>query len=88
MIYYLLNNIKIKYYIFYIYMKINSKIYDSIIISSCLVGSVYIFSNSFKITNELFLYNKNCFMLDTINTISTVISGSIFIYGITKLKNL
>ena len=65
-------------------MTIDSQIYDSIIISSCLFGSVYIFSSSLQLINESFSRKKNLFMLNTLNTLVTVVSGSIFIYGVIK----
>ena len=64
----------------------NSKIYDSIIVSSCFFGSVYIFSNSLKIINESFVKNKNSVILDAMNYSTFVISGSIFIYGIIRFR--
>jgi hypothetical protein len=69
-------------------MHIDSKIYDSIIISSCLFGSVYIFSNSLKIINESFLESKNVGMLNAMNYLTAGISGSIFIYGVLKFNHL
>ena len=69
-------------------MPIDPKIYDSIIISSCLFGSVYIFSNSLNIINESFLESKNVGMLNAMNYLTAGISGSIFIYGVLKFKNL
>ncbi len=69
-------------------MTIDSQIYDSIIISSCLFGSVYIFSSSLQLINESFSRSKNLFMLNTLNTLVTVVSGSIFIYGVIKFKNI
>ena len=69
-------------------MTIDPKIYDSIIISSCLFGSVYIFSSSLQLINKSYLVNKNLVMLNTLNTLVTVVSGSIFIYGVIKFKNI
>ena len=65
----------------------NSKIYDSIIISSCLFGSVYIFSNSLKLINELSGESKNS-LIDATKWITSMISGSIFLYGIIRLKEV
>ena len=65
----------------------NSRIYDSIIISSCLFGSVYIFSTSLNIINKSF-YNKNLYMMDAIIYPISIISSSIYIYGIIKFYNL
>ena len=65
-----------------------SKIYDSIIISSCLFGSVYIFSNSLRLINESSIKNKNVYMIDAMNYLVSIISGSIFLYGIIKFKHI
>jgi len=65
----------------------NSKIYDSIIISSCLFGSVYIFSNSLKLINEISGESKNS-LIDATKWITSMISGSIFLYGIIRLKEV
>jgi hypothetical protein len=69
-------------------MTIDSKIYDSIIISSCLFGSVYMFSTSLQLINESFSRSKNLVMLNTLNSLATVVSGSIFIYGVIKFRNI
>jgi uncharacterized membrane protein len=59
-----------------------TKLYDSIIISSCLLGSVYIFSNSLMLTNKFFLQNKKLpFALNVLNSMIVLISGSIFTYS-------
>jgi hypothetical protein len=62
--------------------------YNSIVISSCLFGSVYIFSKSLNLINELFLLeNKKIpHTLILINSLTFVISGSIFIYSITPTE--
>jgi hypothetical protein len=69
-------------------MKFDSNIYDSIIISSCLFGSVYLFSNSLKLISESDLENKNSVMINAISGLTTVISGSVFIYGVLRFKHL
>lgn len=69
-------------------MKFDSKIYDSIIISSCLFGSVYIFSNSLQLINDSFSKNNNLTLLNTLNGFVTILSGSVFIYGVIKFKNI
>ena len=56
--------------------------YNSIITSSCLFGSVYIFSKSLKLINDLFLEPKIKYGLFIINSLTLVISGSIFLYGV------
>ena len=59
--------------------------YNNIIISSCIFGSVYIFSNSLKLINNNFLKNKkNSFMLIVINGLTITICSSIFIYNSIK----
>jgi hypothetical protein len=59
--------------------------YNYIVISSCLFGSVYIFSKSLNLINELFLLEntKIPHTLILMNSLTFVISGSIFIYSIT-----
>ena len=69
-------------------MKFDSKIYDSIVISSCLFGSVYLFSNSMKLMNDSMMSSKNVVMLNTLNGLTFVITGSVFIYGIVKFKQI
>jgi len=54
--------------------------YNSIILSSCLFGSVYIFSKSLESINKSFLENK----LIIINSLSCIIYGSVFLYGVVK----
>ena len=56
--------------------------YNSIIISSCLFGSVYIFSKSLNLINKLFLEKKLNHKLLAINGLTFVISGSIFVYSV------
>ena len=70
-------------------MRNDSTIYDSIIISSCLFGSVYIFSNSIKLLNDLSIASKqNAFVMNSRLLATSTISGSVFIYGILKFKNI
>ena len=55
----------------------------SIILSSCLFGSVYLYSTSLHAINQSFLENKkisNKFIL--INGFTCIISGSVFLYTI------
>ena len=62
---------------------------NSIILSSCLFGSVYIFSKSFESMNRSFLENKKIpNKLFIINGLTFVISGSIYVYSLTLLKKL
>lgn len=57
--------------------------YNSIIVSSCFVGSVYIFSTSLQAINRSFLENKKIpNNLIIINGLTFIISGSVFLYGI------
>lgn len=58
--------------------------YNSIIVSSCLFGSVYIFSTSLNAINSSFLENKkipnNLFIL---NGLTFIISGYVFLHSFT-----
>jgi hypothetical protein len=56
--------------------------YNSIIISSCLFGSVYIFSKSLNLINNSFLEKQINNKLLIINGVTFVISGFIFLYGV------
>ena len=60
-----------------------SIMYKSIVLSSCLFGSVYIYSKSLELINKSFLENKKISnKLMIINGLTCIISGSIFLYGI------
>ena len=62
--------------------------YNSIILSSCLFGSVYIFSTSLQSINRFFLENKKIpNNLIIINGLTLIISGSVFLYSIRYIKN-
>ena len=56
--------------------------YNSIILSSCLFGSVYIFSTSLQEINRSFLENKQIQNILIINGVTFIIFGSVFLYGI------
>lgn len=57
--------------------------YNSIIVSSCLFGSVYIFCKLLEIINKSFLENKKIpNKLIIINGLTYIISGSVFLYSI------
>jgi hypothetical protein len=61
--------------------------YDSIILSSCLFGSVYIFSKSLELINMSLLENKKIpRKLIVINGLAFIFSGSIIIRNF-KLVN-
>ena len=61
--------------------------YDSIILSSCLFGSVYIFSKSLELINMSLLENKKIpRKLIVINGLAFIFSGSIIICNF-KLVN-
>lgn len=61
--------------------------YNSIIISSYLFGSIYIFSKSLETINRSFLENKKIpNKLIIINGLICLISGSGFLYCIQKYK--
>ena len=56
---------------------------NSIILSSCLFGSVYMFSTSLIAINMSFIENKkipNKLMI--VNGLTCIISGSVFLYNI------
>lgn len=56
--------------------------YNSIILSSCLFGSVYLFSKSLELINISFLENKKIpHNLLLINGLTILMSGSIFVYS-------
>ena len=56
--------------------------YNSIIISSCLFGSVYLFSKSLELINMSFLENKRPpGKLIIINGLTFFVSGTILIYS-------
>ena len=61
--------------------------YNSIILSSCLIGSYYLFSQSLTLINKSQLENKKIpHTLNLINGFTIVLSGSIIIYGFKLLK--
>ena len=61
--------------------------YNSIILSSCLFGSVYIFSKSLELINKSLCENKKIpHKLIAINSLIFVISGSIFVYSFKSSK--
>lgn len=54
----------------------------TIIISSCLFGSVYIFSKSLELINKSYIQDKKSTnLLIAINGLTFMVSGSIFIYS-------
>jgi len=56
--------------------------YNSIILSCCLFGSVYLFSNSLEFLNKSLLKNyKIPYNLIVMNSFIVVMSGSIFVYS-------
>ncbi len=58
---------------------------NSIILSSCLFGSIYLFSTSLKMINETFLENNKInYKLIMINGLTFIMSGSIFLYSFYK----
>lgn len=57
--------------------------YNSIILSSCLFGSFYLFSQSLKLINRSQLENKQLpNKLILINGFTFILSGSVIIYGV------
>ena len=62
--------------------------YNSIVLSCTLFGSVYIFSKSVELINQSLLQDKQIpDSLVVINTLSFVVSGSIIIYSL-ALSNI
>ena len=62
--------------------------YNSIILSSCLFGSVYIFSKSLESINKSFLENKKIpNKLIIINSLTFLVSGSIVVYNFSLLNS-
>ena len=60
---------------------------NSIILSSCLFGSVYLMCKSLELINRSLLENKKIpHELIIINGLTFVASGSMFIYGFTLLN--
>lgn len=60
--------------------------YNSIILSSCLFGSFYLFAQSLTSINKLYLENKKIpYQLILINGFTFVLSSSIIIYGFNLL---
>jgi hypothetical protein len=60
---------------------------NSILLSSCLFGSVYLISKSLELINKSIIDNKKTpSELIIINGLTFVVSGSIFISGFTLLS--
>ncbi len=67
---------------------LNNKMHNTIILSSCLFGSVYLSSESLKLINNIFLKNKKIpYTLIVINGLTFLLSGSIFLYNFNLLIN-
>jgi hypothetical protein len=63
--------------------------YNYIILSSCLFGSVFLFSKSLELINRSLLENKKIpHKLILINGITFVASGSIFLYFVNLYSGL
>jgi hypothetical protein len=67
-------------------MKTNSKIYDYIIISSYLFGSMYIFSNTLQLIDNSFFNNNLRIIIPSIKFITCASYGSICVYHMCILK--
>ncbi len=62
--------------------------YNSIIVSSCLFGSFYLFTQSLKNINRSQLEHKQLpNNLILINGFTFILSGSVIIYGVNLLKS-
>ena len=62
--------------------------YNSIVLSSGLFGSVYIFSKSLEMINQTLLENKKIpRALVVINSVSFVMSGAIIVYNFHMLNS-
>jgi hypothetical protein len=61
---------------------------NTIILASSLFGSVYIFCKSLELTNKLLENNKIHYKLMIINSLSLLLSGSIFVYYSVNLIKL
>lgn len=60
--------------------------YKNIIISSCLFGSLYIFSKSLELINKSYIQDKKSTnLLIAINGLTFIVSGSIFICSFYQL---
>jgi len=68
-------------------MRNRSRIYNAVVVSSCLFGSVFVFSKSFKIIHLLSAESKHGFVIETTRLLTTVVSGSMFVYGIMQLRD-
>lgn len=63
--------------------------YNPIILSSCLFGSVYLFSKSLECLNKSLLKNyKIPYKLIVINSFIVIMSGSIILYSFVYSFNL
>ena len=60
---------------------------NSIILSSCLFGSIYLFSQSLEFINRSQLEKKQLpYKLILINSFTVIFSGSVIIYSFARLK--
>jgi hypothetical protein len=60
--------------------------YKFIILSSCLFGSVYIFSKSLTSINRALIENNEIpNKLIILNGLTCIISGSLFVYGVSSM---
>lgn len=60
--------------------------YNSIILSSCMFGSIYLLSQSLEFINRSQLENKQLsYKLILINGLTVILSGSVIIYGLKYL---
>jgi ABC-type enterochelin transport system permease subunit len=60
-----------------------------IIVSSCLFGSVYIFTKTLQLINQSYLENKQISnKIIILNGVTCMISGSVFLYAVLTNQKL
>jgi hypothetical protein len=61
--------------------------YKSIILSSCLCGSVYIFSKSLEFLNKSLENDKKWSYKVVINGLTFIVTGSLYMYNVQHIIN-
>ena len=63
--------------------------YNSIILFTNLLGSIYLCSKSLELINKLFLENKKPpYKIIILNSLVFVVSGSILLFSLNKYKSI